>query len=152
MPESWQHKGISRNNTIKKGVLPQVLDQLLDTIQVAAKQALFFFLRAGVTLASRPRSPILTSDTAICRKCFRELARAALQQSRHGVAGSRAGDRGRLGHEVKVEELDEFELDVAAGASGAEERGDGEQAVEALKRSRVLRRVNERSYECEESG
>lgn len=63
-----------------------------------------------------------------------------------------AGDGGNLGHEVKVEELDELELDLASGGAGFEEGGDGEEAVEGFKGSSVCRGVNEGGDEGQEGG
>lgn len=62
-----------------------------------------------------------------------------------------AGDRGRLGHEVEVEELDEFELDLARGGTRFEEGCDSEKAVESFEGSGVARGINKGNDECQES-
>lgn len=125
---------------------------------MSSQQSLLLLLRARTILTrGRPRPTHLISTTTThpypSRRRRRrrskgpsKLARAALQQSRN--AGHR--DRRGLGHEVEVEELDELELYVAARAAGAEERGHGEQAVEALEGPRVPGRVDEGRHERQE--
>ena len=82
-----------------------------------------------------------------------ELAGAALQQGGAGgrvVVGAREG-RG-LGHQIEVEELDEFELDVSGSRSAAEQRGDGQEAVLGFEGACVARRVDQGDNEGKERG
>ncbi len=64
-----------------------------------------------------------------------ELALAALQNRRRRRAHARRARR--LGHQVEIEELDDFELDVARGGAGFEEGCDGQQAVDGFEGARV---------------
>lgn len=73
-------------------------------------------------------------------------SRAALQRA------ARAGDRGRLGHEVKVEKLHSLELDVASGGARLEDGRDGEEAVELLKGAGVAGCFEQGDDEDEEGG
>jgi hypothetical protein len=58
-----------------------------------------------------------------------------------------SGDRGRFGHEVEVQELDELKLHFSACFAGLEEAGYGQEAIEVLKGTCVLRGVHESAYE-----
>ena len=82
----------------------------------------------------------------------RKLARAPLQHSRYRIPLTRAGDRGCLGHEVEVEELDELELDLAGGGAGFEEGGYGEEAVEGFESAGIEGVRDEGDDESEEGG
>lgn len=55
-----------------------------------------------------------------------------------------------FGHEVKIQELDQFHLHLAAGGTGFEERSDGKQAVERFERTRVGGVLQEGSDEGEQ--
>lgn len=113
---------------------------------MATEQGLLVLLSSSLAVASRTRARGGTSLGSLAgaeREGLGELAGAALEEARDVGAGLSTGDGGGLGHEVEVEELDELELDVAAGAAAAEQRGDGQQAVEVLESARVARRVDE---------
>lgn len=73
-------------------------------------------------------------------------SRAALQRA------ACAGDGRRLGHEVEVEELHGFELDVAGGGAGLEDGRDGEEAIELLKGAGVAGCFEQGDDEDEEGG
>lgn len=128
---------------------------------MATKQGLLLLLAPRHAIATaavgRARAPVLavasssSSSIAAERERLRELTRAALQHGGEGgVARAGAGDRRDLRHQVEVQELDELELHVAAGAPRPEERRHGEESVEVLERPRVLGRVDERRHERQE--
>lgn len=56
-----------------------------------------------------------------------------------------------FGHEVKVQELDQFHLHLAAGGTRFDERGDGQQPVKGFERARVGGVVEEGSNKGEQS-
>lgn len=127
---------------------------------MATKQGLLLLLAPRHAIATaavgRARAPVLavassSSSIAAERERLRKLTRAALQHGGEGgVARAGAGDRRDLRHQVEVQELDELELHVAAGAPRPEERRHGEESVEVLERARVLGRVDERRHERQE--
>lgn len=128
---------------------------------MATKQGLLLLLAPRHAIATaavgRARAPVLavasssSSSIAAERERLRKLTRAALQHGgESGVARAGAGDRRDLRHQVEVQELDELELHVAAGAPRPEERRHGEESVEVLERARVLGRVDERRHERQE--
>lgn len=140
---------VLRHYASKGRTRAKIFDQILNIAQVAAEKLLL--------LARGQRAADLAVGAAalarrVAPKGARELAGTALEHIRQRVAAVGAGDGGRLGHEVKVEKLDELELDLARGGARLEERGDGEQAVEALEDARVLRHVDEGDDEGEEGG
>jgi hypothetical protein len=61
--------------------------------------------------------------------------------------GAGGGDGWRLGHEVKVEKLDELELDLAACLARLENRSYSEQPIEVFECAGVLRRVDQSADE-----
>lgn len=136
----------STDDAAKGRTLPQVPDEVLDAAEVAAQELLLLLggehplVVAVGLLAGEVRG----------REGAGELTRAALEHGGHGVALVGPRDRGHLGHEVEVEELDELELNLAGGGAGLEEGGDGEEAVEGLEGAGVARGVDEGDDEGEE--
>lgn len=84
-------------------------------------------------------------------KGARKLTRAPLKHARNRVALVGAGDGGRLGHEIEVEELDKLELDLAGRGARLEERGDSKKAIKALKGTSVSGGVEESGDKGEKS-
>ncbi|KAK1247364.1 hypothetical protein MKX07_002273 [Trichoderma sp. CBMAI-0711] len=91
----------------------------------------------------------LAAASTVRAECARELRGAALEDRLAVIGGARA--RGRLGHEVEVEELDQLELDLAGGGARLEEGRDRQQAVEPFKGARVVGGVDEGDDEGQES-
>lgn len=139
---------VSSDHASKGRTCPEILDQVLDVAEISAEQLLLVLRRQR---AASGLAPSATTSRPVTGKGAGELARTALEHIRQRVAAvGDAGDGGRLGHEVKVEKLDELELDLARGGARLEERGDGEEAVEALKDARVFRHVDEGDDEGEQ--
>lgn len=89
--------------------------------------------------------------TSIVVKCACKLAWAPLKHAGDRIALVGAGNGGRLGHEIEVEELDKLELDLAGRGARLEERGDSEEAIKALKGAGVSGCVEESGDEGEKS-
>ncbi len=144
---------ILSHDTSKRRTRAKILDQVLDVAEISAEQLLLVRRRQRAASLAVGATALLGRVAAAAAKGACELAGTALEHIRQRVAAAgEAGDGGRLGHEVKVEKLDELELDLARGGARLEERGDGEQAVEALKDARVPGRLDEGDDEGEEGG
>lgn len=103
----------------KRSAGSQVLDQLFNTAQVATQQLLLLVCGKSDSVAAA----ICATALPIGSEGSDKLARAALEHGRDGVALISARDRGRFGHEVEVQKLDELEFDLAGGGPRFEERG-----------------------------
>lgn len=162
------HLAPSSQNPTERSTGAQIPDQVLNTAKVSAEELLLLLggecvirLAPASTPGAGPPSPAgggrertvaLTSAVLVTVKGTGEFAGAPLQHGGDGGAGVGGRDRRDLGHEVEVEELDEFELDVARGGAGLEEGGDGEEAVEGLEGAGVGGGVDEGHDEGEEGG
>jgi hypothetical protein len=136
----------SRQDASKRCALFQIFHQIIHIVQVSRQQVLLFLCGSrGITLAIGT----LSTSTIICTvvECSCEFTWTALQHcgDRNGTVCS--GDRGRFGHEVEVEELDELKLHFSACFAGLEEAGYCQEAIEVLEGTRVLRGVDEGAYE-----
>ena len=141
----------SRQDASKRCALLQILHQIIHIVQVSRQQVLLFLCGSrGIALAIGT----LSTSTIICTvvECSCEFTRTALQHcgDRNGAVCS--GDRGCFGHEVKVQELDELKLHFSACFAGLEEAGYGQEAIEVLEGTRVLRGVDEGAYEGYDGG
>lgn len=135
----------SAYNAAKGRASSQVLDQVFHAAKMATQELLL--LRRG-----QRHDPVavgtLAAASTVCAKCAGKLRGAALKD-RPALVGARA--RGRLRHEIEVEELDQLELDLAGGGPRLEEGCDRQEAVEAFKGARVVGRVDEGDDEGQES-
>lgn len=148
----------STQNPPKRLILIQILQQLIHHPRQIPINILLLDLDGSsqATLAIGPvpsSSSLFTTTTAAATatKDLGKLARTAREQGRF-LAGVGFGDGGRLGGEVKVQELGQTELDLATGFFGLEERGDGQEAVEIFKDARVLGTVEEGDDEGDDGG
>lgn len=139
-------------NDAKRRAAPQVPDQVTDVAKVARQQRLLLFRRQDRGAAAVGAAPPLGS--AVSAKGLGQLARTALQQGGHRRALAELGarDGGGFGHEIKVEELHELDLEISAGGAGLEQGRDGQEAVEALKCASVLGRVDQGCNEDKDGG
>lgn len=112
----------------------------LGSIAAAAKRITTHTTFAYTTLTAGRRS---------CGERPAQFTAAPLQQVSF-VAGP--GDGRGLGHEVKVQKLHGFELDIAGGRARLEDGRDGEQTVELFEGARVLRGLEQGDDEDLEGG
>lgn len=130
----------------KRRALLQILHQIVYVVQVSRQQVLLL-LRGfrGITLAIST----LSTGTMVCTvvECSCELTRTTLQHCGDGGCGDRRWDRGCLGHEIEVQELDELKLHLSTCFAGFEEAGDCQKAIEVLERTGILRGFDECAYE-----
>ena len=136
--------GRSAYRPSKRRTLPQIFHQVLHVAQISAQQRLLVFRRSCVLL----RTCIPTCTCRAAAKGSGELAWAARQHS--SSRSTDAGDGWRLGHEIKVQEFNQLELNLSTGRALLEEGGDGQQAIKRLKGTCVSRLVEERADESEE--
>jgi hypothetical protein len=92
----------------KGRAFPQVRDEIIDAAEMLAQQGLFLHRAHGAALA-------LAAGSTPARKCAGQFTLAALEDGRHAHSTVGRRNRGRLGHEVEVEELDELEFHLARG-------------------------------------
>lgn len=137
---------ISAHSPSKRRVRRQVAHEVVHVVQVASQQRLLLLRRAGkvVVGAAAALARTGTGTGTVAGAASRRPGQLA------GAAGR--GDGGGLGHEVKVEELDELELDLARRRPRLEDGRDREQAVEGLKGAGVLGGVDEGDDEREQRG
>jgi hypothetical protein len=80
-------------------------------------------------------------------ECSCELTRTTLQHCGDGSRGDCRRDRGCLGHEIEVQELDELKLHFSTCFAGFEETGNCQKAIEVLEGTGILRGFDEGAYE-----
>lgn len=130
----------------KRRALLQILHQIVHVIQVSRQQVLLLLRGSrGITLAIST----LSTTTMVCTivECSCELTRTTLQHCRDGGCADCRWDRGCLGHEIEVQELDELKLHFSTCFAGFEEAGDCQKAIEVLECTGILWCFNEGAYE-----
>lgn len=121
--------------TTKRRPLSQIRHQIIHTIQKPPQQLLLLSRRPRhLTRTIRPLPPRILAS-----KRSGQFTGTPLQHAR--VVGR--GNRRCFGHEVEVEELDEFFLDFSGCFAGFEGRGYGEEAFEGFEGAGVLGGVDE---------
>ena len=113
----------------------QILHQVLHVIKISSKQRLFLIGHACVCVLACMAIPGMWS-----------LAGTAVgPRTRH--TGPCRGIAGGLGHQIEVEELDQFELDLSRRCTLFEQRSHGEQAIERFKGACVRRVIQQSGHE-----
>jgi hypothetical protein len=150
--ERWRGRESPRegNNlaydTTKWCACSQILDQILNTAQMPAKQRLLL-LRGSCSLAVTI-GPFPACGISIERPS--ELTRTALKHCGYGSPSIGSGDRWHFGHQVEVQELNELELHISGCRSRLEERGNSQQTIQILECAGIFRSVNQGDYQSEQ--
>ncbi len=130
----------------KRRTLLQILHQIVHVVQVSRQQVLLLLRGSrGITLTIST----LSTGTMVCTvvECSCELTRTTLHHCGDGSRGDGRWDRGCLGHEIEVQELDELKLHFSTCFAGFEEAGDCQKAIEVLECTGILWGFDEGAHE-----
>lgn len=127
----------SAGNAVERRTFLKVFNKCVHIVEILSEHVLLVFLRSNIFSWTATVVAVGRATSSI--EWVGKLAGTSL----------RAG-HGNLGHEVKIQELEQLDFDVLRGILVFEKTRNCEQAVHALECSCVLRRCQERCDEHEE--